>query len=132
MMKKFLIGLALLLLIGAIGYFLYNKPVESSGDQRPDYALTAEALVDQYMLDEPLADSLYLGKILQVEGELLEVESGEFTVVTLAGADLSNVRAQLVAGTNAAAYQDQKRITIKGKCAGTLLDVTLTDCIIIQ
>ncbi len=131
-MKKIFFGIALLLLIGAIGYYLYNKPVEGTSDRSPDFELTAVELVNQYTLDEQQADAMYLGKILQIEGELLEVETGDFTVVTLKGVDISNVRAQLVAGADSESFKNQKRITIKGKCAGTLLDVTLNDSIIIQ
>ncbi|MFY0601472.1 MAG: hypothetical protein JXR03_17490 [Cyclobacteriaceae bacterium] len=132
MMNKILTGAVLLLIAGVVGYYFYDKPVQGIDDLKADFELTAIDLVNQYMLDERSADSLYLGKILQVEGQLLQIESGEFTVVTLTGIDISNVRGQLVVGTGTDSFKDKKRITIKGRCAGTLLDVTLNDCIIIK
>lgn len=131
-MKKLLSAIALLIIVGALGYYFYDKPAPGIADLDADFELTAVELVNQYTLNEQFADSIYLGKILQVEGELLQVESGEFTVITLTGIDISNVRAQLVTGVGADSFKDKKRVTIKGRCAGTLLDVTLNDCIIIK
>lgn len=132
MKKLLIIGLGLVIAGGLIGYNMYNKPKDNIEDLDTDVSITAQALVSEYALDEAQADKDYLGKVVQVEGEIQEVETGEFTVITLKGDDIANVRAQLVASVDTKLYENKKKITIKGKCAGVLLDVTLNDCIILK
>jgi len=132
MKKVLLAGIIIALIAGYIGYSQYNKTKDATEDLKVDVTLSAADLVSNYAMDEAQADKDYLGKVLQVEGEILEIETGEFTVVTLKGDDIANVRAQLTPETNIDEYKDLKKITIKGKCSGVLLDVTLNDCIILK
>jgi hypothetical protein len=133
MIKKVIISIASLALLGgALGLYLYNQPKDDINDLKADQVLSAEKLANEYTTDEAQADKTYLGKVLEVTGKVLQIEEGEFNVVTLEGSDLSSVRAQLLPEVNVAEFKGQEYLTIKGKCAGTLLDVTLNDCIILK
>ena len=72
-MKK--VGIAILVLViigGAIGFYLYNKPHRDYQEEEPAYTLNANELAISYAEDQTQANALYLDQVLVVEGVIIE------------------------------------------------------------
>jgi tRNA_anti-like len=133
MLRKILLGLLVILLIGgAYGVYLWNKP-HRTVDNKKSIAISAVELAKQFASDEKKADSTYLNKAIQVTGVVTEVDKNQDggVEVVLQGADAtSGVQcAMRDKGLNISA---QQTVTIKGFCSGSdILGVSLTGCIMV-
>lgn len=127
MFKKLLLFILLLLLLGGgIGYYVYQKPVESLARKEPDVRITASNLLAAYEADEVAANGRFLGKIVEVTGpvSLLTDEGGKNKVYLDAGSLMSAVICELASGP----IPDLKTgevVIVKGLCSGYLSDVIL-------
>lgn len=129
-MKKILILAAVLGLIGgAYGLYMYNKPAESAANKKVDVTVEAAALVSAYKADESTANTTYLNKVVLASGTVAAVTSeGDLQVIRLSSGDpLSSVMCEM--SEPMASVKPGDEITIKGLCAGYLLDVVLTKCV---
>lgn len=132
-MKKnllFFIGVLLLIMAGW-GYYLYNKPRIGVEDKRPDITIAATDLYNQYNSNETAANDNYLNKIISVSGIPDEVNRTDstYTILLKGDTDMGGVSCSLF-DNKTPAITKGKLVTIKGKCAGFLMDVALTDCVI--
>lgn len=125
------------LMAGAgIGYYLYNKPPADVAKMKPAFKLTATALNESYEKNEKEANEKYLGKIIEVTGEIssIEKDSTATLVLSTGGNSMSTVRCTLSprekAGENSLSVGN--RIKLKGKCTGKLFDVVLINCYVIN
>ena len=128
--KRLLIGLIVLAIvaIGAIyGWIQYNKPVQSLEKEKADLVVTAQKLVEDYTANEQAADSIYLGKIIQVQGTVTGVlSSSEDTKINLdANNPMSMVTCTLEPGKTLGVEAIGQVLTVKGRCSGFLGDVHL-------
>lgn len=129
----FLIGIVLVCVCIAYGYYLYNKPRESAAAQTAAQSIAADVLYQQYNQNEAAADSLYLGKIIEVKGVLASIDhNGDADILELSPQKTGGgVSCQLFAhdkGTTPSYPAIGSNITIKGRCTGFLMDVNLVDC----
>jgi len=134
-MKKILLILLGLGLIGvAIGYYMYNKPVESLENKKPDMEVTAGKVIEDYQSNESTANDLYLGKVIQVNGKVGSVveEEGKKKINIDAGNPMSMVICELEDAKEADNVQAGQDISIKGKCTGYLSDVVLVQSHIVK
>src|ERR1700749_984036 len=87
MNKKIILVIAAIVLIGAgvwFGCYLYNKPHGSAALETASSSVIADTLYQQYAHDEHKADSMYLGKVIEVKGVLAEIDhNGEIDIVEL-------------------------------------------------
>lgn len=132
--KLFWWGIPLCLLVAAAwGFYLYNKPHRSAGEETAQVSIGADSLSGQYQRDEPAANRKYLGKIIEVSGKLSEIQrNGQSEIWILTGQPGG-------AGINCELFSPEKdssadprpgtMVTIKGKCTGFLMDVNLADCV---
>ena len=115
--------------------WMYNRPRASVGKSAPAFKLSAAHLAGAYERDENEANSLYTGKVLEVEGTLKEVTMSEGTVtLTMAGnAGMTGVTCYLEDGGQERyrGLKAGKTIRVKGVCNGYLLDVVLDNCILL-
>src|SRR5687767_9552445 len=73
-MKKVILPLVLLVLVAiSVGYYMYNKPVESLNNKTADVTITADQLLAEYEANEKAANDKYLGKVVQVSGKVSDV-----------------------------------------------------------
>jgi hypothetical protein len=120
----------------AIAYSLYNKPHREAGNKAPDLQVQATGLYTMYTADEARADSLYLDKVLQVEGivkEVLTSENGD-KVLMLESAGPFGISCTM-AGSKAGAVAAVKAgmpVKVKGICNGMLMDVVLVKCVLVD
>lgn len=133
-MSKKTIGLVVLLLIiigGAIGYRMWNKPHEKVEDQE-GIKITATALCDAYSADEAAANKQYNGKALEVSGTVSETAQTQDggNIIRLQGND-AGMTVQCTMRDKGTTAKAGASVTVKGFCSGnTMFDVVMTDCVI--
>ncbi len=134
-MKKFLIALIVLALIGAaFGYYLYNKPVESLEHKKADVMISADQLEKEYESDEKAANGKYLGKVVEVNGKIAEVtnEEGKNKVSLETSNPISAVICELEGNGKTDNLKAGDQVKMKGKCTGYLSDVILVQSSIVK
>ncbi len=136
-MKKIALLIGFLILAGAgVGYYLWNKPHPDLMRIEPAYRLTAQELFDAFESDENAANATYNGQVVEVQGPVQEVlvEEGAPVKIRLEGGGLLfGVACEMDPKHPAdyAALQPGTRVTLRGECAGMLMDVVLTRCVLI-
>lgn len=136
--RNLLIAILAIGLIGAVaGIYMYTKESPDLAKVKADFMLPVSEIVNEFNLDEAAASAKYIDKIVEVTGPVSSIEEiGDSTMnITLANADqlsgvictfkdLSDITSlQLKVGDN---------VTVRGVCAGMLLDVLLNDCVLVQ
>ena len=134
-MKKIIIPLVVLGLIAAgVGYYMYNKPVESLNKKKADVSVSAEQILADYEANEEAANAKYLGKVVEVSGKVAEIttEEGKNKVHLETANPISVVITELDAGNNAEGLQVGDQATVKGMCSGYLSDVILVRSTVVK
>lgn len=135
-MKKFLIPAILILVIVAIGAYLYVFRDADMDVSRKvaDYDLSAKELVEYFELNEDSANTMFLGKIISVEGVVYNraEKDGVVTIYLKTDEDISGVLCHFNTefGALEKVYEGEN-LKVKGICSGYLLDVVLNQCSII-
>lgn len=131
MQKKqiFFAGGFLCLLVAGWSYYQYQKPRAGAAHFSPAYTVTAEQLFTEYSTAEAAAEQKYGGKVIAVTGTVADIQpSGQATNVLLAAGSASG-------GVNCSVSHMEdgiaigKRVTLKGRCTGFLMDVSLVDAV---
>ena len=137
--KKYILLGVLLVLIGASVYFYkeYNRKPADLSEITPEAKVAAAAIIDLYEEDEPKANRQYLGKTIQVNGTITEINSQQDTLVNVLIGDASSMHKvsclldkQYIAAIKK--YNTGQQISIKGICTGYLMDVELNRCVIVE
>ena len=133
MRKKVFIAIGVLVCVAvAIGIYLYKKPRTTAASQQTDFTLSADEFYKQFETNETAANQKYTGKILEVSGTVGEVQQTDSTLsVLLTAKDAMGGVNCSMATTEAASLQQDKTVTIKGKCACFLMDVNVLDAVIV-
>ena len=129
MKKVIYILLVLGILGGSIGFYFFNKPLDSISSMSTDYSLSSNELLTAFEDDETQANEKYLDKVIQVTGKVLktETENGKTTIYLNTENELSNVIFQLE--KDDPSIQAGQQVTMKGICTGYLMDVILVRAI---
>ena len=136
-MKKnyFIIAGALLLLVIGWGVYKYNKPHAGITDQKTDYTLTAADLFNSFQKDESAANKRYLGKVIEVKGMISVIQAGSGnTNIQIDASPMGGVNCSF-ANVDEQTLKTLKKgdaLTVKGRCTGFLMDVTLVDCVLVE
>ena len=130
-----IVGVVILVGI-AVAFSLYNKPHRQAGNAAPDLKVKATELYAMYTANESKADSLYLDKVLQVEGivkEILTNENGD-KVLMLESPELFGISCSMAdsQSQDLAAVNVGAPVTVKGICHGMLMDVVLVKCVLVE
>ncbi len=135
-MKKFLVALIVLALIGAMwGFYIYYKPVPKSLENvNPDLTISAEQLIRDYKSNETEADKKYLGKLLIVSGKINDIKiENEIKKITLETSDpTSSVTFDFDVSINIGNVKIGDDVKIKGNCTGFIGDVILNQSSIVK
>ncbi len=126
--------LAVVLIGGAVGYTLWNKPHQDIGAAKADIAIDAVALYNEYNTDENAANAKYLDKVVAITGKVKEAAKdgdGSVKVSLDAGSDMGVVACELSPFASHARtdFQAGEQVTFKGKCTGLNLDVIFVECV---
>jgi hypothetical protein len=132
-MKKILLLIVALVVIGgAVGYFMWNKPHENMEKAKVDMAIDAARLFNDYNADENACNAKYLDKVIVVSGKVKEsskdagsvkisLETGkDFGVVCTLDETVSHPRTDFPVG---------ETVKLKGRCSGLNLDVQMDHCV---
>ncbi len=136
-MRKLIIGSLLLLLVLA-GVMLYMNYDFRAGiaKEEPDYVIDARTLFAEYDADEDAANQKYLGKTIEVSGDINHIDktNDPVTISLEAGGVMGNLVCELskTVEVDVTGIEEGEKITIKGSCSGKLLDVILVNCIIVE
>lgn len=145
-MNKWIKIIAIVAVIGLIAAFLVwkfyiNKPHADIENTPAAYSLNAEELWKQYNQELKLSDSLYTGKVVQIAGNLSNIEKVDSLVylvfVMEPDPDFGNktIRCEMLTSHNeeAAALASGSPVKIKGYCSGyDQTDIKITKCSIIK
>lgn len=134
-MKKIIIAVVVLGVIGAgIGYYMYNKPVASLENKKPDVEVSAAKLITDYEADEKAANDAYLGKVVQVNGKIANITSdeGKMKIHLETENPISLVIAEMEDSSKTGSLKTGDEIMLKGMCSGYLSDVILVQSSIVK
>ena len=131
-MKKIIIAIGVLALIGAgVGFYTFNKPLESTKSLSSHYSLNADDLLLEFEEDETAANTKYLDKVLEVKGtvEKIDRKEGSTTVYLDANNPMSNIIFTLEEPNSSLKEGDE--VVMKGICTGYLTDVILVRALVV-
>ncbi len=128
-----LIGLAGLVIGGAVIYYMWNKPHRNIAAAEADFVISAADLLHEFERDETTANQKYLDKVIAVRGDVTGIETtpdGTINITLHTGNEMSAVICGMLPDEKekAAKLQEGDNITVKGLCTGYLSDVVLTKC----
>lgn len=135
------IVLPLLLLLASAAIFIYkeyNRTHKDTTKLKPDYTLTATALLKEFETSEQSSNKKYWDKVVQVDGiikELNKDEKGFYSVILGDTASMSSVRCSVdsVHTAEAASLKKGSSVTMKGICTGFNSDALLgSDVILVR
>jgi len=134
MKKVWLILAALILVVGGTLYYQYNKKVESLSDAKPDVEVSAHKMLTDYMEDEKAANDQYLGKVVQVNGNVAAIveEEGKKKVHLDTGNPMAMIICEIEDGEDIGNLKAGDDINMKGLCSGYLSDVILVQASVVK
>jgi hypothetical protein len=133
-MRKWIL-IFLLFILGCLAgwvWHAYHQARKGVEGEAPSSRLTADSLCRQYLGDENKANTLFLGKVVEVSGRISEITR------TIGGGTIQLRCSEMGAGISCnfsgigrEGLPDLKKgdlVVIKGRCTGFLADVNLVDC----
>ena len=134
--KTALLIVGLIFVAGAAaGVYLFNLKAKDMSKVKPDYVITATDLLTAFEGDEAAAAAKYVGKTVEVTGEISTVTPGENSSLNVAlktGSDFSSVICSVPEGPAAGKHEAGQQVTVRGECSGYLMDVLLKNCVILS
>lgn len=123
MKYKIILLASALIVIAAGAYFYVNRKTQSLTDSNADFKISAVKFLEEYSSAQVLSDKKYLGKVIQVEGNLKEIErddKGSLTFVLGDLASMSSVRCSIdtTVVIDESAYPVGTAVSLKGECTG--------------
>lgn len=124
----FTLGYFMVMVLAGTLLYHYNKPTRNVAREK-GIPVTATELYQQFTSDESQASQVYLNKVLQVRGQVLEVKNthAKGKVIVLNTGDPMYGVACTLDNEHAQAVQPGKEIVVKGVCTGYLSNVVLTN-----
>jgi hypothetical protein len=132
--KILLIGLILII----IGLFftinLYNKPFIDIKKSNPELKVTAQEILNDYQVDENLANEKYVDNLIQIKGEIADIyfDNGISIITLKDNRGSSSIICHMLPEANLFVLKLKKgnKITIKGVCTGYLIDIMMVRCVL--
>lgn len=146
MSRKRIIGSIILLVVAGGSFYAYKQYSRKNKDLsnvKADIKLTAATLIREYEASDSVSNEKYLGKILEVTGNLRNVEkdgSAYYTVVLGDTTNMSSIRCSMdtTHQQDAAGLEPNSSIVVRGACTGFIRDelglgsdIILNRCVII-
>ena len=115
--------------------WIFQPASKSVQKEEAEFMFGASALVNEFITDEQMANSLYLDKIIQVTGTVNNIVDDE-SVIVVSLKDPESTSGVLCSFDKSVLSADDltvgTKITVKGVCTGFLLDVVLTKCSLVN
>lgn len=118
-------------------YKEYNRKPADVSAIKPSAEVVADTLLNQYENDEVTSNRLYLGKTIQVKGNIADIVQQADTLANVIIGDAGSLHkiSCLLDKQHVSLirqYKAGQQITVKGICTGFLLDVELNRCVIVE
>jgi hypothetical protein len=133
--------LPLLLVVAAAALYIYkeyNRTHKDTAKLKPDYAISATALLKEFEVSEQVSNKKYWDKVIRVEGMVKGVakdEKGFYSIMLGDTTSMSSVRCSVdsVHGHAAAGVKEGSIIAVKGICSGYNADEMLgSDVVLVR
>jgi hypothetical protein len=141
MKKLIILFIGAVLLTGAgIAYYLYNKPCRNVEEEGPAVRISAIQLFNDYSENEKKGDSLYLNKVVEINGQVSEIEKdqkGETVLILKEDDDIFGVACSI----DESDPENKKKsemlktgdtVILKGICTGFADEVKLNKCVFVN
>lgn len=117
MLKKILIGGALLLVVGlVVGYFIWNTPHRDINSEKADYVTTVAETAAEFEKGAAEAEKKYTEKVVEFSGEVSKVVPGDsITSLLFTGNEAYGILCEMLPGENEKAAKVNKGDKIKVK-----------------
>ena len=137
MKRLLLVIVAIGVVAGAIGLYMYNKPTADASASRTDARAMATELMSAFAENEEKANQVYLGKVVEVTGAVEKVGSNDDGTAVIhleSGAMLGSVVCNMSKSIDNLPREPRKgeSVTIKGTCSGYLMDVILERSVLLK
>lgn len=129
-MKKLIIALAVVLLLGVVAFFIVTNRPTRKVDNEKGIAINARNLFQSFSSDEAKANQSYLNKAISVNGVISVADTNQEGIpfVVLQTDDImSGVMCTMREKQFPGKVGDS--VVLKGFCSGFVGDVKITDCI---
>ena len=128
-----IVGVFISLVAFVVAIMMYNKPHTNVEATEPAYTISAINLYTAFNDNETEANKKYLGKILEVDGVVVSVDTADTgeIILDIDGNGVGYVRAWLSPDMQETITLNTT-LTVKGICTGMLLDVILNDCVLVE
>jgi hypothetical protein len=120
-----LIAIVLFLIIGVAlyAYREYNRKNVDLGDTKAAFTLTDMQLINEFTQDQNASNKKYLGKILEISGNIKKIDTdanGYHTIILGNAVNLNSVRCSVDSAFNKEAHNllVGSPVVIKGICTG--------------
>lgn len=134
--KKISIAVLVLFLIGGvIAYLEYNKPHEDYGSQDASLQISSIDLFSAFSGNEENANTLYLDKVIKVNGSITEITMDENNsmVVLQSSDDFFGVNVYFEKGEDISVFETGDQLIVKGRCTGgNSMGVVINNGIILE
>jgi hypothetical protein len=113
------------------GLYYYNLKPADMAKAKPDFVMTASALVKAFEDDENGSSAKYVNKILEVTGTIVTLKDEGNNIINLSldsGSCFGNIICTLPDVRDISAFSIGDDITVRGKCSGFLMDVLMNNC----
>ncbi len=117
------IVLFLILCVGIFAYREYNRKNVNLSDTKAAYTLTEMQLIEEFTKDQDASNKKYLGKILELSGNIKKIDTdanGYHTVILGNAVNMNSVRCSVDSAFNKEAHNllVGSPVVIKGICTG--------------
>lgn len=134
MLKRIILFILVIGVIGGIANYMYNKPPRNIAEAKKDFTLNANQFYKVYESNEDSANKLYLEKVIEVQGKVVEIQLENEDEPSLAlGTDSEGMtircgfKKELLNEVKTKKMGD--KIKVKGKCDGMdMFGVVITQC----
>ncbi|HLF34120.1 MAG TPA: hypothetical protein VI583_07780 [Cyclobacteriaceae bacterium] len=121
--------------VGTYGIYMYFKTHDDLSKVRPDFVMTARAILSEFEMDEAAASVRYISKVIEITGPVESVEIGSDSTMNVILKDPGYTSGVICSfqGRNIGEMDVKKGsiATIRGECSGILFDVLLNNCVLI-
>ena len=140
MKTKQIILLAILIVVAIVAWYGYKQYTRKNTDlayAKADVETTTTDLIKSFETNEKLANEKYLDKIIELTGEIKEInkdEKGYYTVVLGEENSMSSVRCSMDSAhqQNVLSVNQGDQVSVKGACTGFNADELLGSDVILN
>lgn len=132
-----LILLIIIIIAGSYAYHEYNRKPADLSDVKSQSNITSDSLVMVFETDEQKANSLYLGKPIDITGLIAEINNQQDTLVNVTLGKKNDMhKVSCLINVNhinkIKNYKVGDKIMLRGICNGYLMDVELNRCVVVK